>query len=269
MYDIAVIGSGPAGISAAITALVRGKSVAVVSNPASESGLYKAERIDNYPGLPAVSGAELSDAFISHARSLGAELFTGKVQTILPNDDTIFVGYGMEMFEARALIFAPGVVRTSAFPGERELLGLGVSYCATCDGMLYRGKEVCVVCLSPDAAEEAEYLRSIGCKVFTTDSKKIAIGGGDRVEWVEIDGQRRSCEGVFVLRDSVAPDVLIPGLELENKHVRVGASGETNIPGIFAAGDCTGTPYQIAKAVGEGQLAAFAAVKYLDALKTD
>ena len=115
MYDIAVIGSGPAGISAAITALVRGKSVAVVSNPASESGLYKAERIDNYPGLPAVSGAELSDAFISHARSLGAELFTGKVQTILPNDDTIFVGYGMEK---RARL----VIERCAHPDYREAL---------------------------------------------------------------------------------------------------------------------------------------------------
>ena len=72
---------------------------------------------------------------------------------------------------------------------------------------------------------------------------------------------------MFVLRDSVAPDVLVPGLELENNHIRVGASGETNIPGIFAAGDCTGTPYQVAKAVGEGQIAAFAAVKYLDAQK--
>ncbi len=267
MYDIAVIGTGPAGISAAITALVRGKSVAVVSNPASESGLYKAERIDNYPGMPGVTGAELSEALISHARSLGAEIFTGKVQTILPNDDSIFVGYGMEMIEARALIFAPGVVRTSSFPGERELLGRGVSYCATCDGMLYRGKEVCAICLAADAAEEAEYLSSIGCNVFTTDSKKIAIGGEDRVEWIEIDGQRRSCDGVFVLRDSVAPDVLVPGLELENNHIRAGASGETNIPGIFAAGDCTGTPYQVAKAVGEGQLAAFAAVKYLDAQK--
>ena len=267
MYDIAIIGSGPAGVSAAVTARVRGKSVAIVSNPASDSGLCKAERIDNYPGIPAVTGAELSEALISHALSLGAELFTGRVLSVIPSDDTIFLSYGQEVLEARALILATGVVRTSAFPGERELLGRGVSYCATCDGMLYRGKKVCVVCLSPSAAEDAVFLRSIGCDVFATTSKKIAVGGEDRVEWVEVDGERSSCDGVFILRESVAPDLLVPDLALEGGHIRAGASGETNVPGVFAAGDCTGTPYQIAKAVGEGQLAAFAAVKYLDAAK--
>jgi thioredoxin reductase (NADPH) len=158
---------------------------------------------------------------------------------------------------------AIGIVQTAVYPGEKELLGSGVSYCATCDGMLYRGKKVAVVCLSPDAEEEADFLTSIGCEVTKLKTKNIRINGTDKVTSVTADGEDIPCDGVFILRQTIAPASLIPGLATERGHIRVDKSMKTNIPGVFAAGDCTGTPYQIAKAVGEGQVAVLSAIEYL------
>ncbi|MDR0838779.1 MAG: NAD(P)/FAD-dependent oxidoreductase [Oscillospiraceae bacterium] len=264
MYDIIVIGSGPAGLSAAITAAARGKSVAVISNSRTESGLFKAPVIDNYPGFPGVSGAELSGKLMVHAQGAGARILSGRVTSALSVTGGINVGYGSEFESGRALILALGIVQTHVFPGEAELLGRGVSYCATCDGMLYRGKKVVVVSLAPDAPEEAEYLRSIGCDVTEVTTTDVVIFGVDRVQSVTADGVSIPCDGVFVLRRTVAPATLLSGLETADGHIAVNDDFSTSVPGVFAAGDCVGPPYQIAKAVGEGQLAAFAAIAYID-----
>ena len=263
MYDVIVIGNGPGGLSAAITARMREKSVVVVSNSRTVSGLYKAAEVGNYPGLPGISGAALLDRMADHAAGMGAELITGRVTTVLPAGKDINVGYGSEILTGRSLIFAIGFVQTAVYPGEKELLGSGVSYCATCDGMLYRGKKVAVVCLSPDAEEEADFLTSIGCEVTKLKTKNIRINGTDKVTSVTADGEDIPCDGVFILRQTIAPASLIPGLATERGHIRVDKSMKTNIPGVFAAGDCTGTPYQIAKAVGEGQVAVLSAIEYL------
>jgi thioredoxin reductase (NADPH) len=267
MFDIIVIGGGPAGLSAAITARMRGKSVAVISNSRTESGLYKASEIDNYPGLPGVSGAELSGKMTAHATGMDAELITGRVGTILPVGSEIHVNMGSEIMTAKSLILATGVIQSSVFPGEAELLGRGVSYCATCDGMLFRGKKVCVINLAPGAEHEADFLSSIGCDVTVLTTKNIKIKGEGRVEAITADGEEYPCDGVFILRQTIAPDSLLPGIETENKHIKVDRAMRTNIPGVFAAGDCTGTPYQIAKAAGEGQIAVLSAVDYLEKLK--
>lgn len=263
MHDIIVIGSGPAGLSAAITARMREKSVVVISNSSGESGLYKAAEIGNYPGLPAISGAELSKKMAAHAAGMGATLITGRVTTFLPMGKEISVGYGSEILTGKSLILATGIVQAAVFPGETALLGSGVSYCATCDGMLYRGKKVVVVCLSPDAEEEADFLTSIGCQVTKLKTKNIKVNGTERVTSVTADGEEIPCDGVFILRQTIAPASLIPGLETNKGHIKVDQSMKTNIPGVFAAGDCTGTPYQIAKATGEGQVAVLSAVEYL------
>lgn len=263
MFDIIVVGSGPAGLSAAITARMRGKSVAVISNSSAESGLYKAVEIGNYPGLPGISGAELSKKLAEHAADMGTELIAGRVTTILPIGNEINVSYGSELVSAKSLIIATGIVQTAVFPGEAELLGSGVSYCATCDGMLYRGKKVCVVCLSPDAEEEAEFLSSIGCAVTKVKTKNIVVHGTERVTSISADGEEIPCEGVFILRQTIAPSSLLPGLETDKGHIKVDKAMKTNVPGVFAAGDCIGTPYQVAKAVGEGQIAVLSAVDYL------
>ena len=263
MRELIIIGGGPAGLSAAITARQRDLSAVVISNDRAQSGLYKASEIGNYPGLPAISGRELSDRLTQHAQDAGAEFIAGQANTIVPAGDSVNVCVGTDIYMARSVILATGIAQTSVFPGEEELLGRGVSYCATCDGMFFRGKKVCVVCLKPDAEDEAEYLASIGCDVIRTTAQNIAIKGETSVTSVVADGGEIICDGVFILRKTIAPNLLLPGLDTENGHIRAGKSAETNIRGVFAAGDCTGTPYQISKAAGEGQVAALSAAEYI------
>jgi thioredoxin reductase (NADPH) len=250
-------------LSAAITARMREKSVMIISNSRTESGLVKAAEIGNYPGLPGISGADLSAKLVMHAMGMGAELVTGRVTTVLPVGEEINVSYGSDFAAGKTLIIASGVILASVFPGERELLGRGVSYCATCDGMLFKGKKVCVACLSSDADAEADFLESIGCAVTRLKTKNIKINGDERVTSVTADGEEIPCDGIFILRATIAPGALLPGLEMDKNHIKVDRAMKTNIAGVFAAGDCIGTPYQVAKAVGEGQIAALSAVDYL------
>ena len=264
MLDIIIVGGGPAGLSAAITARQRGKSAAVISNNRINSGLYKAREVGNYPGLPGISGPELLSKMAAHASGSGVNLITGRVSTILPSGVVFGVGYDGDMISAECVILATGVVQTSFFPGEAELLGNGVSYCATCDGMLFRGKRVCVVCLTPEAHHEADYLASIGCDVIRLETHSIKIDGTNRVSSVTADDKEIPCDGVFIPRQAISPHILLPGLETSNGHILSGPAGETNIPGVFAAGDCTGAPYQIARATGQGQTSALAAAEYID-----
>ena len=263
MLDIIIVGGGPAGLSAAITARQRNRGAAIISNDGKQSGLFKAKEVGNYPGFPGVSGPELLSRLTDHAIGAGAELITGRVTTILPIGDTFSIGYGTEITTSKSIVLAMGITQTALFPGEEELLGSGVSYCATCDGMLFRGKRVCVVCLAPDAETEAEYLESIGCDVVRLKTKNVIINGEKRVTSVLADGNEIVCDGVFVLRQAVAPHLLLAGLETKDGHIRTDPSGGTNIPGVFAAGDCIGKPYQVAKAVGEGQIAALSASDYI------
>ena len=264
-YDIIVIGAGPAGLSAALTARNRGLSVCIVSTPSDESGLYRAERVDNYPGLPELSGRELHEQMYAHANAREVTIRNGRVISSAANERGCTIAVGSSVFSARALILATGVVQTSSFPGEREFLGRGVSYCATCDGMLFRRKTVAVIGFSSDAKEEAEFLRSIGCEVlfFESRSARYQILGGDRVETLTVNGEVHSVAAVFILRPGIAPESLLPGLELDSGHIKTKRDMSTNIAGVFAAGDATGKPYQIAKAVGEGNVAALSASEYL------
>ena len=137
-YDVLVIGGGPAGLSAAVNVRIRGRSVLVVSNPPEENPLWRAERVDNYLGLPGRSGPELLTQMRRHAESAGVEFLTGKVLTSVRSGKLWYVSVGTEMYAASALVLAAGVARGKKFPGEAELLGRGVSYCATCDGKIGR-----------------------------------------------------------------------------------------------------------------------------------
>lgn len=270
MQDVIIIGGGPAGISAALTLRARGKSVTIITRQADTSPLAKAERVDNYPGMPAVTGAEMLELMTQQAIGLGVQFVFEKALTAMPMGESIFVSAGQEVLEGKALILATGVSRGRALPGEAELLGAGVSYCATCDGMLYRGKTVAVLGFAQEAAHEAEFLRGIGCEVLFFDAKEsrgAVITGSGRVEAIEVSGEKIPCAGVFVLRDTVAPAALLPGLELNGNHIEVQHGYMTNIPGVYAVGDCIGAPYQIAKAVGEGNVAALNAAAYLDKLQ--
>ena len=254
MYDIAVIGGGPAGLSAAIQARARNKSVLVVSGDDRDNPLYKTSRIDNYLGFYNVTGPELLERFRTHAGQMGVE---------------------------RRVVLATGVVRAKKYPGEAERLGAGVSYCATCDGMLYRGREIAVVGKTADAPHEANYLRELGCRVTYVSDRppeglhsdipfvkavRLEVLGEKKVEALRADSVTLPCEGVFILRPSMAPADLLPGLALEGGYIKTDRNMATNLPGVFAAGDCTGLPLQVSKAVGEGQVAGHRASEYVDTL---
>ena len=279
---IIVLGGGPAGLAAAIAARSRDKRVLVIGNPIESSALAKAERVDNYPGLPGLTGMELLERLQTHAKDMGAEFISGRTIAAMSWGDTYALTVGSEVYQCGALVLAPGVVQTAKYPGEERLLGRGVSYCATCDGMLYRGRDVMVVGRTDDAAMEANFLQSIGCNVTYIDTKKpeeldagigylplgkLEVTGENRVDGIVLNGEKHPCEGVFILRKAVAPADLLAGLEVDNGAIRVDRSMATNLPGVFAAGDCTGRPYQVAKAVGEGLIAGECAVEYLDSKK--
>ena len=277
-YDIIVLGSGPAGLSAAVTARGRNKSVLVIGNRWQDSPLARAERVDNYLGMPGMTGMEMLEAFQRHAQEMGVEMVTGKVLSIM-EWEAFNLTVGSQLYQGSALILAPGVVRQAKFPGEETYLGRGVSYCATCDGMLYRSKPVAVVGRSKDAPHEAAYLKSIGCQVVYVAPKrpdqleedipfiqaaKLAVKGEQTVTALEADGADIPVNGVFILREAVAPGDLLPGLTLEKGAIQVDRSMATSVPGVFAAGDATGAPLQVSKAVGEGLIAALSACEYLD-----
>lgn len=284
MYDIAVIGGGPAGLSAAVNARARNKSVLVVTNDYRESPLYKAEWVDNYLGMPGRTGPELLEAYHSHAEAMGTVFRAGRALNIMPMEGTNYIGIGSDMEEARAVILATGVSRGRKYPGEAEFLGRGVSYCATCDGMLYRNRPVAVVGLAPDAPEEANFLHGLGCRVTYVSPRapagldpaipyvkaaRMEITGSSAVSALQADGREIPCDGVFLLRHAVAPTDLLPGLTLEGGYVAVDRDMRTSLPGIFACGDCTGEPLQLSKAAGEGLVAGQKAAEYVDALHTD
>lgn len=281
--EIAVIGSGPAGVSAAITAKLRGKRVLLFGSKELSDKIGKAHRIQNYPGLPDVTGEELRAAFQRHLDSMGIAVTEARVNAVYAMGDYFAVQTAQETYEATTVILATGVVQGKALPGEEEYLGRGVSYCATCDAPLYRGKAVAVVGSSPAAEPEAAYMAEVAGSVLylplyegTPDlpaavqvvrEKPTAVVGTDKVTALRTDGGDYPVDGVFLLRDAMAPTQLVPGLEGNGGHVAVNAKMETNLPGCFACGDAVGLPYQYVKAAGEGNVAALSAVEYLAALK--
>lgn len=280
-YDVLVIGGGPAGLSASINVRARGRSALVVSNPLEENPLWRAEKVDNYLGLPGLSGAEMLAAMRRHAEQAGVEFLAGKVLNAVQMPDAWYVSVGPDMYNARAVVLAAGVARGKKFAGEAELLGRGVSYCATCDGMLYRGREIAVVGKTADAPQEANYLRELGCRVTYVGDQppeglrpdipfvkatRLEVLGEKKVEALRAGSVTLPCEGVFILRPSMAPADLLPGLALEGGYIKTDRNMATNLPGVFAAGDCTGLPLQVSKAVGEGQVAGHRASEYVDTL---
>ena len=253
-FDCIVVGAGPAGLSAALNLRQRGKTVLVVHS--GETLLAKAEQVDNYLGMPGLSGKQMMERFTQHARDAGAVLRKGRAGNVMPFGGRFMVNLDGDILETGAVVLACGVSKARPVPGEAELLGRGVSYCATCDGMLYRGRAVAVWGLSPEAPQEAGVAFRAG--------RVEAVEGGAAVEAVRVGGAALPVQGVFILRAATPPDALVPGLALENGFVKTDAAMRTNIPGLFAAGDMTGKPLQVANAVGDGLVAALAAVDYLD-----
>jgi len=275
-YDVIVLGTGPAGLAAAVAAKGRGLNVLLIGNRWQESPLARAERIDNYLGLPGRDGKQMLEEFYRHAEELGVEFVVGRATNAMAWENYSLT-VGNDVYQSTALILALGVVRQSKYPGEEQYLGKGVSYCATCDGMLYRGKSVAVVGRSSHAAQEANFLQGLGCQTTYVAGErpedlsreipfikggKLEILGEQRVTALTVNGTRLPCDGVFILREAVASTDLLPALKTEGGSIVVDRDMRTNLPGVFAAGDCTGAPLQISKAVGEGHVAGLAAADY-------
>lgn len=265
-FDILIVGGGPAGISAALTARNRGKTVGVIKNPPETSNLHKAELIKNYPGM-ALSGSEMLDSFTAQLRESGAEEISGKALSIMPIGKSIGVAVGNDFYESTSVIICTGINRRPLCEGETEYIGRGVSYCATCDGMLYKGKRVAVIGSGEEAEADAQFLRDIGCEVLPFSGKgKIEISGGMKADTLTVDGVEYKTDCIFILKETITAESLVSGIECTDGKIAVDRKQKTNIPGIFAAGDCTGAPYQLAKAVGEGNVAALSACGYIDNL---
>lgn len=281
MYDIAIIGGGPAGISAAINASVLNKNFIWYAAAPSRK-VQRAELIKNYPGLPEISGKQLEWALSNHAASMGIEVCRKLVTGIYPDERHFTLIAGSDCAEAKTVILCPGVQAAEPIAGEENFLGRGVSYCATCDGSLYRGKKIAVVCTDGAFEGEINYLLGLAkegiivplyknCGISAPNARIVVkrpceIAGDSRVRQLKFRDGAEDVDGVFILRGSVAPTTLLHGLETRDGHIVVDRACACNIAGVFAAGDCTGRPYQYAKAVGEGNVALHSAAEYLDKL---
>ncbi|MGE4273311.1 MAG: NAD(P)/FAD-dependent oxidoreductase [Desulfitobacterium sp.] len=281
-YQLAIVGCGPAGMSAALNAKIRNKDFILLGSDFCSPKLAKAPQIDNYLGFPEIKGEELRQHYLNHLKSMGIEVVTWKALNIYPGPPFTLVGNN-ESFEADAVILATGVSPTKLLPGETELLGRGVGYCATCDGPLYKGKKVAIISYSHEGEAEANFMAEICSEVYyipfykevgQLDSRIIQrkarikeIYGAQHVEKLVLDSEEILVDGVFVLRESLPAEQIVPGLEMDKGAIKVNRDLGTSVPGLFAAGDCSGQPYQLNKAVGEGGTAALSAIKYLDEMK--
>lgn len=279
MYDIAIIGSGPAGISAALNAKILNKTFIWFGSRQSSKKVLRAELIKNYPGLPDVTGAQLGWALMHHAENMGVEPCDEVVTGIYDTGGKFSLLVGAKDYEAKTVILCIGVEASKPVRGEEQFLGRGISYCATCDGMLYKGKNIAVVCTDKRFEHEIEYLCGLAdtCTVFPlyrdyeikAQNAKIMLkapteySGDMRVREVHFKDGKIAVDGVFILKGAISPSTLVHGLRVEEGHVVVDRACATNIPGIFAAGDCTGRPYQYVKAAGEGNVAVHSAVEFL------
>lgn len=284
MLDIAIIGAGPAGLSAAINGKIRNKKVKVIGKNPNTSYLYKAEKVDNYLGIHDVTGPEMVDQFVKHALEMGVEIVDGRVLEIFSMGDYYALNVDNEFIEAKTIIIANGLGKSSSIPGEKEFLGKGVSYCATCDGMLYRDKTVVLIGETEEAEEDANYLQEVTAKAYyiplykevkhVNKDVEIIYGkpkkvlGEKLVTGLTLDDRDIEAQGVFIAKETTPITQILSGLELDKNSIKVNRQMETNFPGVYAAGDCTGRPYQVSKAVGEGVVAALEAVSFLHKLES-
>jgi len=304
MYDLIIIGSGPAGLTAGIYASrARLNTLVLEQNFVSGGQIIDTYEIDNYPGLPGISGMDLADRMSQHAEKLGVAIenvivtsldLTGPVKKVITDDNT---------YEAKAVIIASGATHSHlGAPGEEEFAGHGVSYCATCDGGFYRKKDTLVVGGGDVAVEDAIYLARLCNKVYVVhrrDELRAAkilqenllslsnvemvwnsvvktINGSQKVESVTVtnvkDGSERTIpvQGAFIaVGISPRSEFAKNHIEMDEKgYITADETGRTSVPGVFAAGDVRGKQLrQVVTAVADGANAVTSVEKYLLTLK--
>ncbi len=282
MYDAIMIGSGPAGLSAALYTSRAGLSTLVIGK--DRGALEKADRIENYFGMAEpVSGCELVENTKTQAKNLGVDLVEDEIFHISWNGHFILEGKN-GTYEALTVLLATGTGRkTLKIKGLKELEGRGVSYCAVCDAFFYRGRDVAVLGNEDYAIHEmSQILPVVKSVVLLTDGKELkaevpegvrvirkpllSVDGTERVEGITFeDGSSIAAEGLFVALGSAGAMELArkAGAFTEGQNIKVNEKMETNIPGLYAAGDCIGGLLQISTAVGEGAQAAMSMIPFV------
>ncbi len=293
--DVTIIGAGPAGLTAATYLARSSKSFVLIDKDAPGGRLNTLPEIENYPGFKSVSGMELANAFIDSASALGVETTYGNVMSVYKENDRFIIKTDMESYESKAVIVATGITFASTIKGEKEFLGKGVSYCATCDGRFFKGKNMAVYGNGEEAIQEALYLAPLSLKLFFVCPNKIKggdksvsalrhlnnveiledsslkeISGESKVSSISVNDKVIDVEAVFPLNGPKSASGFLSnlGLELNKGFIKTNAEQETSIPGLYAAGDILDKKLrQVVTAAGEGAIAATSAIKYINETK--
>ncbi|MCR4782827.1 MAG: thioredoxin-disulfide reductase [Lachnospiraceae bacterium] len=304
LYDLIIIGNGPAGLSAAIYGKRAGMKTLVISgNPSGGGQILDTYEIDNYPGMPGLTGAELGEAFFQHANKLGTEFSVENVKSITEDGAYKIVKTRKNEYKTKVVVVATGAGhRKLGAPGEAEFTGMGVSYCATCDGAFYKDKTVAVVGGGDVALEDAIYLSDIANKVylihrrdefrgtevlqdevFSKDNIEVVydtvldeILGENAIEKIIVSNKKTnekkelSVDGVFIAVGITPNTTKIEGLPETDEagYIKAGEDCVTSIPGIYAAGDVrTKMLRQVITAAADGANAITSAKRYISSLK--
>ncbi|OGP32350.1 MAG: thioredoxin-disulfide reductase [Deltaproteobacteria bacterium GWC2_42_11] len=301
MYDLIIIGGGPAGLTAGIYAKRARLNTLLVEKGALGGQIAVTDVIENYPGFPSISGWELMERFEKHAAHFGLEIRQAEVFAIEEMVEYKLLKISDGDLSARAVIVATGAKpKYIGVPGEKEFIGKGVSYCATCDGPFFKGQDVLIVGGGDTAIKEAVYLSKIASRVYITHrrdqlrAEKIiqekvfsipnieilwstviteikGINGVEKVVLENLKGdsiRELDVTGVFIFI-GVNPNTDFVNIDKDkNGYIMTNQSMETSVKGIFAAGDCRNTPLrQVSTAVGDGATAAFMAEKYIEEMQ--
>lgn len=295
IYDVIIVGAGPAGLAAGIYASRRALVTLILSSNLGGQAATTFE-IENYPGFDLIDGLTLTTKFAKQAQKFGAQIKYSEVKGIFKNGKNFMVRAATEEYQARSIILAFGLEhRSLAVPGEKEFTGRGVSYCAVCDGPLFKGKVVAVVGGGSAAFDAADYLAKLAKKVYlihrrdkfsceeclvnqVKNNSKIEILmnsgvkeiiGDQVVDAIVLKNEKEEkikVSGVFIEIGSMPHTEVVKGLIKLNKkgEIITNKDAETSVPGIFAAGDVTdGSFKQVVISAGEGAKAALQAYKYL------
>ena len=288
MYDIIIVGAGPAGMTSALYALRANKKVLVLEAKSYGGQIINANLVENYPGLPNVSGFEFANNLYNQIKDLGVEL---KYETVIRIEEDKRVITNKDSYKGKAIILATGAEnRRLNIDKEEEFIGKGISYCATCDGNFYKKKDVAVVGGGNTALEDALYLSNICNKVYLihrrdsfrgeskyldelksksnvkiiTNSNVIKINGNDKLESIELDnGNTLEISGLFIAVGQVPKNEIFKNIiELDNGYIASVDGVHTNIDGIYVAGDTRVKDLrQLTTAVSDGSIAATTALK--------
>lgn len=302
LYDCVIVGAGPAGLTAAIYARRARLKTAVLEKSFVAGGqIADSSEVDNYPGLPGIAGADLGDAFLEHAKKFGVQTVREDIASVERDAQSgnLYIYTARHTYQTKTVILASGARhRHLDIPGEEELSGMGVSYCATCDGAFFRDRTVAVVGGGNSAVEDAVFLSRICRKVYVIhrrdelrgdkaaqealfarenveilwDTLPVRIQGEDQVEGIAVLNKKTGKErllivdGVFVAIGMVPNTEFLRGfMELDKGgYIKAGEDGITAVPGVFAAGDVrTKKLRQVVTAVSDGANAVYSAEEYL------